>query len=256
MSVILRPHVPPFAGTRAAPLDTSAPWEPADSGAAAFTPAPGAAWWLRGDNVTLNGGTVASWLDISGNGRHWTQVSAPLQPTWVASAIAGKPGLSFSAAAGQYLAGPDMSALTEGECFYALQLNADPPPTTTKSGMDRFGTGASSVIPFSSDDIIYDGFGTSVRKATVVPRSSMAVPTIYSRYSAPNDWANYQDGVLLWSTVTNTVAFSPTPLIGGNPTGPNYFDGVMCEAICYARKLSSADRAKTIAYLKARYGIA
>ena len=32
MSVILRPHVPPFAGTRAAPLDTSAPWEPADSG--------------------------------------------------------------------------------------------------------------------------------------------------------------------------------------------------------------------------------
>ena len=32
MSVILRPHVPPFAGTRAAPLDTSAPWEPAEGG--------------------------------------------------------------------------------------------------------------------------------------------------------------------------------------------------------------------------------
>ena len=38
MSVILRPHVPPFAGTRAAPLDTSAPWEPAEGGGGVRVP--------------------------------------------------------------------------------------------------------------------------------------------------------------------------------------------------------------------------
>ena len=204
----------------------------------------------------LNGGTVASWLDISGNGRHWTQGSAPLQPTWVASAINGQPGLSFSAAATQELVGPDLFALglTAAETFIVFQLNADPPATGAKCGLWRTESAASvAVVPFT-DGVIYDGFGSTVRKTTVNPTPSLASPRIYSVITTSSEWTSSLDGVQIFTTATNAVGWNTATRIGSSVT--NWFDGIMCEWLVYPAKLSTADRAKTIAYLKARYGIA
>jgi len=56
------------------------------------------ALWLDAedtDNITLNGSTVSQWGDKSGNARHASQASASNQPTYTASAYAGKPTLTF-----------------------------------------------------------------------------------------------------------------------------------------------------------------
>lgn len=223
-------------------------------GGIALLPASGAYFWLE-DQVTLNGATVASWLDKSGNGRNWTQASAPLQPTYVASAINGRPGLSFSAAATQYLSGASLAALTAAEVFYVLQLNADPPATAAKSALSRFGTSASiDNVPFT-DGVIYDGAFSTARKTTGNPTPSLASPRIYSVVSIANEWTSYIDGVQFFTTATNTFGGQSSPYIGATP-GSNYLDGLLCAVIVYSAKLSAADRATTIAYLKSRYGIA
>jgi hypothetical protein len=52
--------------------------------------------WYRGDlGITLNVSTVSAWADQSGNGRHLTNGNAAQQPTYVASALGGRPTLSF-----------------------------------------------------------------------------------------------------------------------------------------------------------------
>lgn len=223
-------------------------WSPAD----VSTPL---AWWLRGDNVSLNGGTVSQWNDKSGNARNWAQGSAPLQPTFLASAINGQPGLRFDAAALQELVGPNLFAinLPAAETFIVAQLNADPPATAAKCGFWRTeSAAATAAVPFT-DGIIYDGFGSTVRKTTVNPAVSMASPCIYSVISTGAEWTSSLNGTQIFTTGTNTVGWNTATRIGSSVT--NWFDGVMCEWIVYGAKLSSTDRASVIAYLKARYGI-
>ena len=41
--------------------------------------------WFRGDDVTLNGGTVSQWNDKSGKGNHIVQATAANQPTYLAT---------------------------------------------------------------------------------------------------------------------------------------------------------------------------
>ena len=255
--MVWRPTFGPVVSTPALPWEQGSPIA-GGGGAVPWTPlTPGTpAWWLRGDSVTLNGATVASWLDKSGNGRHWTQGSAPLQPTYVASAINGQPGLTFSAAATQELVGPDLNAvgLTGAETFIVVQLNADPPASAPFCGFWRTGSAASvAVVPFT-DGTIYDEFGTTVRKTTVNPTKSLATPSIYSVISTSSEWTNSLDGTQQFTTATNTVGWNTATRIGSSVT--NFFDGVMCEWIVYGAKLSAANRAAAIAYLKARYGIA
>ena len=100
MSVILRPHVPPFAGTRAAPLDTSAPWEPADSGGGPWTPKmlPGiAAWFDTADpSNNVSGGVATQLTDLSGNGRHATAAGAARPPTTAEDLLNGALVARFS----------------------------------------------------------------------------------------------------------------------------------------------------------------
>jgi len=56
-----------------------------------------AVWLDAADSatITLNGSTVSQWNDKSGNARHASQASAANQPTYTASAYAGKPALTF-----------------------------------------------------------------------------------------------------------------------------------------------------------------
>ena len=66
------------------------PAQPVSSGPAPTTPltifGANTTQWIRSDlGVSLNGSTVSNWADQSGNGNHYTQASAPLQPAYSAS---------------------------------------------------------------------------------------------------------------------------------------------------------------------------
>ena len=227
-------------------------------GAAAFNPSDygTVAWWLRGDDVTLNGADVASWNDKSGNARHWTQGTPGKQPLFVASAINGKPGLQFDAASQEHLRGPNFfGVFTAAETFIVLQRTADPPVSATTDGLWKIGQGTSSVVPFT-DGKIYDSFASTVRKTTVNPAASMASPCVYNVVSTSSEWTNFLNGTQLYTTATNTVAFYNSPAaLGWDIVSTIYMDGIICEWLTFSAKLDAAGKAAVKAYLGTRYGI-
>lgn len=230
------------------------------SGPATFSP-PNAstplAWWLAGDDVTLNGADVSSWNDKSGNARHWPQATASIQPRFVASAINSQPGVDFDAVNLEFLNGPDLDALglTSAESFIVLRVNADPPANNAIAGLWQTGSSTNAdFYPLAGTGIIYDSFGSNVRKLTVNPTPSLASPRIYSCHGTAGEWTNYLDGTQLFTTATNTMGWSTTPKLGKSFLA-NYLDGVVCEWIVYTGKLSASDRASVDGYLKTKYAI-
>ena len=213
------------------------------------------AWWLRGDDKTLNGADVASWNDKSGNARHYAQGTPARQPLFVASAINGQPGVQFDAANTEYLIGPNLSleGLTEAETFIVLQQNAD--PATNGLWLVGVGSGGASVVPFSNGTI-YDGFASSARKTTVNPTADMASPCIYNVVSTSSEWTSFLNGTQIYTTATNTVAFrNGDSYLGSNLGLANYEDGIICEWLTFEAKLSAPNKAAVLAYLADRYGI-
>jgi len=228
-----------------------APFSPPD----ASTPL---GYWLRGDDVTLNGAYVSSWNDKSGNSRHWTQSVAADQPLFVASAMNGLPGVTFDGANTEFLNGPDLAAIgwTAAETFIVLRLVNDPAPLANE-GLWRIGSTGASVGRFlHTTGVIFEDFGRAT--ATIAlgnPVPSMTSPRIYSVVASGVEITNYIDGVQL-ATAANTVAWNAAPWLGKSAAAGFNLYGTICEWIVYTAKLSAGDRASVDAYLKARYAIA
>jgi len=214
-------------------------------------------WWLRGDDVTLNGADVSSWNDKSGNSRHWTQGTAADQPLFVASAINSRPGVTFDAANTEWLNGPNLVTigLTGAESFLVVRADADP-PAGTQGALYRTGSAASFGAYPWSDSNIYDEFGSAANYNLGNPTPSLTVPRIYGAISTASEWTNFLDGVQLATTAVNTVGWSAAPRLGATNTAARWFAGTVCEWLVYTAKLSASDRARVMAYLKSRYGIA
>lgn len=216
------------------------------------------AWWLRGDDVTLNGADVSSWNDKSGNGRHFTQGTPAQQPLFVASAINSRPGVQFDAGNSEFLACvADLNAagFTGLETFIVLQKNEDPPATTAKAGLWRVGTGTQTVVPFT-DGVFYDSFGSTVRKTTGNPATSIASPAVYNVVSIAGEWTSFVNGDQHYTTATNTFGIQTGATnVRLGPSASNFLDGVVCEWLTYEGKLGAPDKAAVEAYLAARYGI-
>lgn len=229
-------------------------------GGAAFNPADHGtvAWWLRGDDVTLNGADVSSWNDKSGNGRHFTQGTPSQQPLFVASAIGGQPGVQFDQASSEFLACvADLNAagFTGLETFIVLQKNEDPPSTVTKAGLWRVGIGTQAAVPFT-DGNFYDSFASSVRKNTGNPATSIASPAVYNVVSIAGEWTSFLNGTQHYTTGANTFAIqSGVSQVKLGPSAGNFLDGVVCEWLTYEGKLGAGDKTAVEAYLAARYGI-
>lgn len=61
--------------------------------------------------VTLNGSTVSAWADQSGNDNHFSQGTAAAQPTYAATALNGKPTITFDGSNDEMSsAGPNLPA--------------------------------------------------------------------------------------------------------------------------------------------------
>lgn len=232
-------------------------------GGAAFNPADygTVAWWLRGDDVTLNGADVASWNDKSGNARHFAQGTPSVQPLYVASAINGMPGVQFDASNSEQLDGPNLSleGLTAAETFLVMQLNADPSVAGAGGSggiwLVGVGSGGGSVVPFTNGTV-YDSFGSSARKTTVNPAGDMASPCIYNVVSVSGEWTNFLNNTQLYTTGTNTVGFrNGTSQLGASLGAGLFLDGIVCEWLTYDAKLSAPNKAAVVAYLAARYNI-
>lgn len=113
---------------------------------------------------------------------------------------------------------PDLSALTAGHVFIALKINVDPPTDSASAGLWTMGVTSTSYFPYT-DGVIYDDFGTDTRKTVGNPTPSLAAWHIYEVLSGPGLWTARLDGVDLFTTSSNTVAFPSSPILGRSLNG-------------------------------------
>ncbi len=212
-----------------------------------------------------NGDAIYQWNDTSGNERHATQPVAGRRPTLDTGVThLGEPTVRFQSANITHFVLPDMSALTEAEIFTVVKLDDDP-QTGGDGGFDWFGpSGVSATHVTYTDGLIYDSFGTTVRKTVGNPATDLSAAFhVYHRRSKASDWACYLDNAddaslsttdvngdpCMFSTNTNTVAFNSTPQIGATElTGAKINGRIAAVAIC-SPALTSSERAAVVAAL-------
>jgi len=213
--------------------------------------------WLVASDAT--GGGTYTWPNRGTLG-NWTQSTAGNQPATPVS-WQGQQAVTFTYPAADatkdWLDGPSLAALTAGHAYVVMQKDAD--PSTAGDGVGGLwliGTDAlASHVPFS-DGTIFDDFGSTARKATVNPTASLASPCIYETISTSSEWTNFLNGGQLFTTGTNTVAFSATPRIGADATGNNVgMSGKIGEVIVFDHKLTNPQRSGVLQYLSNKYTI-
>jgi hypothetical protein len=217
------------------------------------------AWYVADDISGTNGSLVTAWNDREGNAN---ASNAPATGnTLVTSGPNGHQSVLFSGGNTASLLIPTtfMAGETAGCYFGIVKRRIETPTGAINAGafLDGF-TGSASSSQFTwTDSIIYDGFGSTVRKTVGNPTPALAAWRIYSVHSASSDWRAYLDGTQLFSTATNTVDFGSgkSKYIGRSYANGNYFDGEVAEIIICNSALTTADRQKVEGYGAWKYGL-
>lgn len=219
--------------------------------------------WLSADSGTFqdsartvpavsDGDPVGGWADQSGNAKHGSQTTSANKPTLKLSIVNSKPVLRFDGT--DFLVLPTLAALTAGEIFVVVKTTVDPASSSTTGGLWRFGTSNATQYSFSGDGVIYDDFGTTSRKTTVNPATTLAQFNVYNVISVSGEWTNILNGTQLFTTGTNTVAFNSAPWIGeGDGGGPTWLVGDISEIFLFDAKLSAGNRTLMLNYLRNKY---
>ena len=212
--------------------------------------------WLKADmGISGSGSAISSWHDYSGLGNNATQVTSGQQPTISATtSLNGNPVVHFNVATSQNFVLPDfMSSGTAGEIFAVVRASSK----TLKNGLWRFGT--KDVGDWYGDltGNISSDFGSNLHMSGAVPSQDITQFHIYELSSQPGLWQSWIDGVPLYTSTVNTVAFTTGPRLGAVWDGGSwhYFSGDMAEVIVYNRTLSVSERKSTIAYLNQKYAL-
>lgn len=239
------------------------------SAATSFSPAsiPGLALWLDGSDsstFTLNGSTISQWNDKSGNGRHFSQSTASLQP---APATSVKNGLGAVAFTSDWMSGEDTYDI--GTLFLVWEQ------PSTASGDPYPGIfSARTSLSFKSNDgslgLCFNAMDTNVDLLFADPwvtgsyvlngssASGAALPNYTLGGSAmrtsPDRWQYL-------SVVFNSPVSGLKPLVIGADTTIDTVsramqDGHIGEVIAYEGVLTPAQVAAVTDYLVTKWGLA
>ncbi|MDQ3640479.1 MAG: hypothetical protein M3450_03125, partial [Actinomycetota bacterium] len=214
--------------------------------------------WLRGDEITglASGDPVASWLDRSGHHNDGSQGTAARRPTWHSGVINGHPVVRFVGTENDWLDLPDFaSAFTEAEVFCVVKVVADPPGGVgNTSGLWRFGSsGSLTHYPWTNGNV-YDDCASTTRRDAGNPAPSLASWRTLNISSKAGEWIYRLDGTTLLTDATNTVGWSPAPLLGTSDAANYWLDGDVAELIIFPRVLTTSERTAVQDYLNTRYG--
>lgn len=210
----------------------------------------------------ITGGAVETFYGYN----NVTQATAIQRATYAASdaAFNGQPSAAFvgynpgnSNEPLQY-ALPNLSALTQGEVFAVLKNNYQGSwPNGNVTGLWNFSTSGTADHHPYSDNVLYDAFGTTVRKtAGSVAALNLTQAHIYNARSQSGLWeCAFNGGATFYTTGSNTVGFPAAPTFGKGD-GSFAFNGEL-GLLAFCNKVQTADaRAAFIAYLKTRFAIA
>jgi fibronectin type 3 domain-containing protein len=213
-----------------------------------------------------NGAAVASWSDISGNGRN-AVASGSTQPTLVASAIGGKPALRFDGVDDHFVLPSGFQDFTAGMTLYIVKR---PSVLTNAFKMFALGNGAgqqnialgragqtSGYQYFTNDSSgSYGWFDTprdlvagEAALVSVIQDGGSANASSYAEL-AKNGTTLFGQLVYVPPVTTRSVNY-----IGKTYWNEGMFQGDIAEVILYNRKLNAQEQASVRSYVAGKYGL-
>lgn len=219
--------------------------------------------WLRyrADDVAgvADGGDVdfTKVLDISGNGRHTTAVTAT-KPKLRLNVVNGHAALDFDAATAIFYTIPHLNAFTEAEVFFIYKANV---ANANEGAPHNFNASAgaanASHWPFASGAGLYDSFFSNGRYDALTP--AVALNTWHSinvqHKAGANNYKYLQDNNL----VHQAAGSFQSPTTGGGAvckfgeSGAGLAHFRVAEMILYNSVLSAPDRLLVNTYIPFYY---
>jgi surface protein len=183
-------------------------------------------------------GYVTTWYDQSGNDRHATQITSSRQPQIISSGSVilenNKPSIRFDFNKKTLLDAGDFSSLTEAESFLLIKSYME---GLSRNDFIDFGS-STSANHYPFNNIIYDDFGSTVRKQTGVPVQPVTQLNIYGVTTKPNLWQSRINLIPQFQTNSNTVGFRTNAQIGQD-NDSFFFRGWISELTIYPADQSS-----------------
>lgn len=216
-----------------------------------------AAWYDADRQTEAADADVQTFVDRSGNGFDLTQATLANRPLIRHLALNRRKVLEFDGVNDQLTqAGGLLNGATAGSFFIVAKTDADPAVVGSDGGhVNDFSSSTSSSHHPYSDGVVYESFGSTVRKTVGNPTDSLAAWHRYSAHSAANDFRVYLNGASIFSTATNTVGFGTMTRQLGWQLGGGYWKGLVAELLLFSRVLSTAEREQVDRYLAIRWGL-
>lgn len=192
----------------------------------------------------VDGASVSTWLDSSGNGNNATQTGTA-RPVFKQNVTANKPGVRFRSASQQFFNIPAISSAGAYTCF-TVMLTSQGKVATAMGNV-----GGPAIILQNTDARMYTtdraGYGHTPSPQGV----SHVITATADGAGAISMW---QDGTALSVTLAPN-AYPAIDYTYLGLTGTSYPDCDWCEIIYYNRVLNSTERASVEKYLGTKYSL-
>ena len=230
--------------------------------------------WCRSDlGAVLNGADISKWLDMSGNGRDFSQGTAADQPAFRQSGQGQRPEIFWD---DHTMTGADLYAMLadkgEWTIFVALGQGSTDPGTTnggnyTNSRNILTASAATGYIGICMVQASDGGFGGGIYNAGykhTVPSSGGKIAVgdaaIFALYSDSGGIKSRQNGVEGTTGTAADLVSGATTLQLGNmaantDTGVDFYDGPLSELIVFDGTLESYEFQQVEQYLSDRYNV-
>jgi hypothetical protein len=214
---------------------------------------PGLEVWLDASAIRglADGGAVATWPDLSGKGRDFTQATAGLRPTWHASApaSAGRPVVRWPATE-RYLSGGDLSAaFPAGATLFVVAT------TVNSISYTLYFTGQASRWRFSDGNGYLGTFRTTFAGYPSTGLMPSSGSHLFCLTSSPTRYEMRLDGTLLGPGVPSYDA-GTNHVLGSWAAAGSFFTGDVAEVLVYCGVLTEGRRRAVERYLATRYRMA
>jgi hypothetical protein len=214
-------------------------------------------WYVADQQTEGNGNPVASFVDRSGNGNHFSQATALAKPTLRTNVLNGKKGLQFDGTLNELDCATGLLNGAAAAYFFAvIKLDNDPPPGGTGhegAVLDGFSTSGSNCHHPFTDGHIYDGFGSTVRSDCGDPAASLAAPAMLAAISGAGDYRCLVNNGTQFSTGVNAVGLGTATRIMGRNGGSAYLSGYIFEVLIGNAVPTAGEIANIRAYLNSQY---
>lgn len=222
--------------------------DPSDYGAVVLK------WWVEASKeVYANGASVSSFTDWSTSNVPATQANATKQPTFQTAAVNGLPALLANGTDHDMtLASMPLAGAAAVTAMFVAKANNDPGVGSPGAPLGKWG-GAVNGNHFPwTDGNIYDGSFSTSRKSVGNPAANLAQWNQITVISQSGSYQYRINGSVVFSTASNSVSVSGTPIILRADT--YYFSGMLATVRLWSGVLSGANLLAEEAKLKNRYG--